>query len=703
MSSFTARISEALKAGDLPAAAALSREALDAEPGLAAHAIVATEIFRKTGDLTAARAAANRAVTLAPDLPAAWNNRGLVMLDLDLPAEAEQQFRQSVALRPDYARGHFNLGQSLIAQDRPAEAIPSLQTALRLQPDYPRALAAIGHARRLTGELRLALECLRAAHRRLPDHPATLINLAGALLDSGDRAEASRLLRHAIKVDPKNTAAWHDLGALLEADDQLSEAADCYRQALAVKSHEGRSLAALANAKRRLCDWENWAEDTDRLLALVREAIAADRPSLLWPAASLRFPVTPAEQLAIARQHAAKLARQAGATTATRIDPPNAGGRLRIGFLSQEFCHSVAGHLAQGLFGRFDRSNFEIWAFDYSPDDGSAVRKRILGDCDHCVPIGALTDAAAAEQIARSGIHILVEITSYMPRGRPGILAHRPAPIQVSYLYPATLGADFVDYFLTDPVVSPPGDEAYFSEKLVRLPACYLPANREQAIAPESPVRAHWGLPENAFVFAAFNAPDKIDPVTFDCWMRILKAVPDSVLWQRDADSPSVRDHLRKEARRRWVDPERIIFAPGVPRVEDHLARHRHAGLLLDTMVHGAHATAMDALWAGLPVLTCPGQTLATRVAASALTVAGLAELIATDPADYERRAIVLAEKPENLAAVNAKLERARLGSPVFDTDRLVRNLEQAWFGMWARHAADEAPAPIEINAPTPP
>jgi protein O-GlcNAc transferase len=703
MSSFSARISQALQAKDLPTAAILLREALTAEPDNPSHAIVAAEIFRKTGDLTSAQAAAERAVAQAPGQPAAWNNRGLVLLDLERPAEAEQQFRQAVSVRPDYARGHFNLGQSLISEDRPAEAIVALQTALRLQPDYPRALAAIGHARRLSGDLSLAIECLRAAHRRLPDHPSTLTNLAGALLESGDRVEAESLLRHAIEVDPKNTSAWHDLGALLESDDRLAEAVECYKQALSVKAREGHSLAALVNARRRLCDWENWTEDTDRLLSLLREALATDLPSPLWPAASLRFPVTPAEQLVIARQHAAKIARQAGASLATRTSPPNAGGRLRIGFLSREFCHSVAGHLAQGLFGRFDRTNFEIWLFDYSPDDGSAVRKRIIGDCDHHISIGPMTDAAAADRIDQSGIHILVEITSYMPHGRPGILAHRPAPIQVSYLYPATLGADYVDYFLTDPIVSPPGDEAYFSEKLIKLPACYLPANREQAIARETPDRAHWGLPENAFVFAAFNAPDKIDPATFDVWMRILKAVPDSVLWQRDADSPVVRDHLRREARKRWVDPERIVFAPGVPRVEDHLARHRHAGMLLDTFVHGAHATAMDALWAGLPVLTCPGETFATRVAASALTAAGLSELIATDPADYERRAIELAENPAKLAAVKARIKKARLGSPIFDTDRLVRCLERAWLEMWARHAAGESPAAFDVSAPTPP
>jgi protein O-GlcNAc transferase len=688
-----------VREGDVVGAAARLPEALAAEPDDAGLAVVAAEVFRRVGRLDEARAAADRAVNLAPGEPAAWNNRGLVRLDRDDPAGAEADFRAAVERRPDYGRGWYNLAQALIAQARPTEAIGILSELLRRQPDHPRALAALGQARCLAGETAAGLRDLREAWRQLPEHPSIAVNLAGALLATGGAGaieEAGHLLTDATRRHPASATAWHDLGAWHERQDRLVEARDCHRRALEARPGGIQALAALVDVRRRLCDWSGGAAEAEALRAGTRAALREGRPCPVGPAASLRQPFTAAEQFAIARDQGRRLARWAPVERPAR--PRGAGERLRLGFFSREFAHSVAGHLAQGIFGRFDRSVFEVWACDYSPEDGSAVRGRILGDCDRVLRLGDLSDDAAARAIAAAGIDILVEITSYLPGGRPEVLARRPAPVQVSYLYPASLGADFIDYFLTDAVVSPPGDEAYFSEKLIRLPGCYLPANSEQAIAAETPDRAHWGLPETGFVFASFNAPDKIDPATFDAWMRILAAVPGSVLWQREGrNAGEVAGNLRREARSRGIDGDRIIFAGGVARVEDHLARHRHAGLLLDTFIHGAHATAMDALWAGLPVLTCPGQTLASRVAASLLTAAGLPELIAADGAEYERQAVALARDAGALGEIRDRLAEAKATGRLHDTDRLVRGLERAFQEMWARHESGRAPEAFAV------
>ncbi|MBL9152510.1 MAG: tetratricopeptide repeat protein [Verrucomicrobiales bacterium] len=683
-----------VREGEVAAAAARLPGALAAGPGDAGLAIVATEVFRRVGRLDEALAAGERAVTLAPGEPAAWNNRGLVRLDGDDPAGAEADFRQAVSCRPGYDRGRYNLAQAWIAQGRTGEAIALLEELLARvgttneagAGSVARLLGSLGQARVLAGNVEGGLRDLREAHRRQPEGASIALNLAGALLAAGGKAgeaEAGRLLQEAVRRHPDSASAWHDLGAWHERQERLVEARECHVRALELRPGNLRALAALVDVRRRLCDWSAEPAEGARLRTAVRLALRAGRSCPVGPAASLRQPFSAAEQYAIARAEGRRLASRVPVERYAR-QPKKPGDQIRLGFFSREFAHSVAGHLAQGLFGRFDRNLFEVWACDYSPDDGSAVRRRILGDCDGVLSLRELSDAAAARAIAAAGIDILVEITSYLPGGRPGVLARRPGRVQLSYLYPASLGADFIDYFLTDAVVSPPGDEAYFSEKLVRLPGCYLPANGEQAIAAETPDRAHWGLPEEpGFVFASFNAPDKIDAATYDCWMRLLAAVPGSVLWQRVGRAGDVvAENLRREARLRGIDGERIVFAPPVPRVEDHLARHRHADVLLDTFIHGAHATAMDALWAGLPVLTCPGQTLASRVAASLLTAAGLPELIAGSRAEYERLGVSLARDRLTLRALRERLLESKKTGRLYDGDRLVRELERAFLGM---------------------
>ena len=392
---------------------------------------------------------------------------------------------------------------------------------------------------------------LREAIKLRPDYPPARLNLANTLADLGQLDEAERCLRHVLQSDPAYVQAWHDLGALMEKRHRMGEACEAYRRAVAIDPAEFRSLAALENSKRRICDWSDRPRCMERLLGIVRDCVARGKPSPLWPLASLRFPTTSAERLTIARQYARSIsASVSGASVVSRQSSVFAlqSERLRLGFLSHEFGHTVVSHLMAGLYRRFDRQRFEIMAFDYSRNDVSQLRRRVLGDCDRCVEVSGMAPQVAAERIAAERVHILIDINSYMPGGRPEIAAHRVAPIQVSYMYPASMGADWIDYFLTDRFVTPPGHERFFTEKLAYLPDAYLPTNCDQPISDQCPGRTACGLPEEGFVFCSFNNADKIEPELFDVWMRILSRVPGSVLWQR-CDETIVEDNLRNEAR----------------------------------------------------------------------------------------------------------------------------------------------------------
>jgi predicted O-linked N-acetylglucosamine transferase (SPINDLY family) len=296
-------------------------------------------------------------------------------------------------------------------------------------------------------------------------------------------------------------------------------------------------------------------------------------------------------------------------------------------------------------------------------------------------------------------VDILVDLKGHTYRSRPQIPAYRPAPVQVSYLgFPATMGADFIDYIIVDSFVVPPSEQPYFSEKLVHLPGCYQVNDTRRAITAVTPSRAECGLPHDGLVFCSFNNSYKITPDVFGVWMRLLEAVPESVLWLIGSNA-LVERNLRREAEKRRIAADRLVFAPWLP-PEEHLARQRNADLFLDTLPCNAHTTASDALWAGLPVLTCVGNTFAGRVAGSLLAGIGLPELITSSLADYERSALALAHEPGRLRALRERLARNREAAP-FDLPRLTRNIESAYTRMWELRCAGHGPVAFSVEEPT--
>jgi protein O-GlcNAc transferase len=370
--------------------------------------------------------------------------------------------------------------------------------------------------------------------------------------------------------------------------------------------------------------------------------------------------------------------------------------KLTVGYLSADFHDHATAHLMRSLFGRHDREKFEIHCYSYGPDDNSRYRKQIIEESDQFIDIRGDSHINAARRIYAGAVDILVDLKGHTRGARLGILACRPAPVQVHYLgYPGTTGADFIDYLITDRIVTPEDHAAYYSEKLVYLPHCYQVNDDLQEIATRDWLRSALGLPDKGFVFSSFNLPYKIDPVIFDSWMRILQQVPESVLWLFD-DNQNARRNLRREAADRGIKPDRLVFAQKIGKVE-HLSRLKSADLALDTRIVNGHTTTSDALWAGVPVVTLQGSHFASRVSSSLLHAVGLPELVTDGLEEYEKLAVRLALRPAELKAVCRKLNMHRLKEPLFDTARFVRNLERAYTEMWWIFSEGRAPTQIEV------
>lgn len=516
------------------------------------------------------------------------------------------------------------------------------------------------------------------------------------LLEQRKFDEALSWLRKAVEIDPRHAGAHNNLGIALARGNLPGEAIRHFRAALAADPDLSDARVNLWMPLLEACDWATLESELADLVSLAPAVPEGDWVTRISPYVSLLLPLPREMQRQVARAYSARIERAvAGLPRPDRAlerDPP----RLRIGYVSGDFHNHATAHLTAGMFARHDRRRFEVYAYSIGHGDASEYRRRIVAGCDRFVEVGDEPFEATARRMAADGVHIAVDMKGYCGGGRPEIFALRPAPVQVSFLgYPGSMGAGFIDYLIADRRVAPESEAEWFSERLVWMPSSYQVNDREQPIAERVPTRAEAGVPEAGFVFCCFNRSFKIDAETFALWMRILAAVPGSVLWLFRSNL-AAENALRTAALRHGVAHERLVFATKLPKPE-HLARHRLADLVLDTHVVNAHTTASDALWAGVPVLTWPGETFAARVAASLLHTIGLSELVAPSASAYEETAIELARNPQRLRALRERLARKRLAAPLFDTDRYVRALERAYERMWAVHAAQGRPRSFSV------
>ena len=586
----------------------------------------------------------DRVLARLPDHVVTLTNRGNALHELGRGAAAIESFERVLAIDPQAAAAHYGLGVALYAMKRPAQALASFDLALALRPDYVDALSNRGAALQLMERSAEALATFDRVLALQPNHVDAIGNRARALQALGRHGEAAAAFGALLAVAP---AALHAHGSRLYC--QLN-----------------------------LCDWSEYAAATEQIRAAVR---AGREATMTFPL--LAVSPAAAELLQCARMEAQRNFPQSSAPLWT--GEIYSHEKIRLAYISADFRDHPVSFLLAELLENHDRERFEIIGISLRPEDHGATGQRIKAACDRFVEVSALDDRAAARLLREMEIDIAVELSGYTMSGRPAILAHRPAPVQVNYLgFASTLGTRHLDYLIADARVITPADQMHYAEQVACLPDSFMPRDGTAVRGSGLPDRAAAGLPARGFVFCCFNNAFKFNPPVFDIWMRLLQAVEGSVLWLPD-HGPAVLQNLRREARARGVDPDRLVIAARLSRMEDHLARLPLADLFLDTFPYNAHTTASDALWAGLPLLTRTGESFASRVAASLLHAIGLPELVTHNARDYEAMALRLATEPGLLAALRERLARNALTHPLFDGERHRRHLESAYRTMHER------------------
>jgi protein O-GlcNAc transferase len=617
-----------------------------------------------------------KALALEPRSIEALNNRANVLQSLRRYEEALTSCERALAIKPDYAEALNNRGNILHDLRRHDEALESYAKALAIRPDYAKALANRAEVLRDLNRFEEALVCCDKALAITPDLPEALNNRGLALHGLKRPADSLSCYDQALAIRPDYTKAFANRARVLVDLGRYEEALASFDRALrvrpgAVDPIEGQLRSEYLSLKRKICDWTAYSRDRDQLIAALGSSTTTVLPFVLlgWlddPARLRRAAQRFVDGFKPGRRH---------------VLPERARTvheKIRLGYVSPDFRNHAVAHLTAETFELHDRGKFELHAFSLGRNDGSSMHDRLARSFDRFVDARQVSDFELARQMRTLEIDLAIDLGGFTQGCRPAILAYRPAPIQINYLgYPGTMGADFIDYAIVDPFLVPAGQESGFNEKLVRLPDCYQANDRKRAIAERTPTRAECGLPEGGFVFACFNNTYKLTPAIFDTWMRLVRAVPGSVLWLLGSNEIA-RRNLCQAAQAREVSSDRLVFAEYLPLAE-HLARHRLADLFLDTLPYGAHVTASDALWAGLPVLTCAGRSFASRVAGSLLHAVGLPELVTETLDEYEALALRLAGDPQLLGALRVRLADNRLTAPLFDSARHCRHLEDAY------------------------
>lgn len=655
--------------GDVTAAEASYLRACECNPRFAEAFYNLGNVLKKQMRHAEAIRAYRRALDVKPGYTAALNNLGTSLMETGAIEESISTFRRAVEIQPDFAVALNNLGNALRAADQADQAVSAYRRALQFRPDYADVYNNLGNALR---QLKRFDESIAAFHHALklkPIYATAYENLGHAFVDARRSAEALASYQMSAKINPSNPFVFNSIGKLLQAQGRLDEAVSSYRTALRIKPDFPEAEAQMLHQLQHMCDFSA-ADEISSACERFRYETRASAPftALAWaddPDLQLRRSIAwSREKYGIAE---AKIPER----------PSIYPERLKLGYFSADFHDHATMFLLAGVLREHDRSSFEVFAYSYGRNRQGKLRKKAEEYVDHFFDVSELTESAIAEMVRAHSLDIAIDLKGYTRETQSGILRFRLAPVQVNYLgYPGTMGADFIDYLIGDPVVIPSDQRGYYTESLIYMPHSYQPNDDERQIASEVGCRQTYNLPGNAFVLCCFNNNYKIGRAEFRIWMRILRSNPDSVLWLMQSNRWA-EENLRREAWACGVDPSRLVFAGKVSHAE-HLARHRHADLFIDTFNYNAHTTASDALWASLPVVTKQGSQFAARVAASLLTAAGLPELIARDDSEYERIIMELVNCREKLTSLKGKLAQVHR-SALFDTRRYTRNLESGF------------------------
>jgi protein O-GlcNAc transferase len=622
--------------------------------------------------------------------PSLFYNLGLISSLMNEHQQALKFYDLALNLDNQDPAIHINRGASLNELKQYEGAIASLNRAIALNPNIAEAWSNKGTALNELKRHEAALVDYDKAIELNPQHVEAWSNKGVSYAELKCYEEALAHYDKAIELNPQYIEAWSNKGTALSELKRYEAAAKSFHQALVLNPELPFGKGVLLHAKMLACDWQG----VDSLYQSICQDITENKKS----ADPFGFQGICNDELLL--QKCAEIFSNTKFPASPQFDFEHLkreGGKIRIGYLCGEFREQATSILMTEIWELHDKSRFEIIAFDNGWDDKSPRRKRIEAAFDEWIDISRMSDDQAAAFIADKEIDVLVNLNGFFGKPRQGIFAKKPAPIEVNYLgFPGTIGSTYMDYLIADNVVIPKESRQYYTEKIVHLPHCYQANDSSREIDGRKFSKKELGLPEEGFVFCCFNNSYKILPQMFDIWMRLLHSIPGSVLWLIEDNQDATR-HLQQEAQARGISAARIIFAKRVP-LSEHLGRHQCADLFLDTLPYNAHTTASDALWAGLPVLTCTGTSFAGRVASSMLTVLDLPELITTSVAQYESLAYELASQPEKLHQIKTKLAKNRLHSPLFNADLIARELESAYLAMYKRFQEGLPPEHINLT-----
>ncbi len=661
-----------------------------------------------------------RALAVRPDYPEVHSNIGQLLLQRQAFDEAREHFETTLRALPRFAAAHLGLGRIHLEAGRLEDAERHLEQALQLQQGQE-ASGLLGVVKTRLGKVAEAEALLKQSLRSGRDSFNANLNLAYLYLRTGRSGQALEHFERAGSIRRDEAQTWLGLARAMtvqcrldQADTALAKVASLdhtlYSQTFAQETAGPRPndevpIQASATAlfvrqwmdNLRCCNWENYQLSLDTARNLIGESVDGTTDIGFDAFSALLLPLDPAVQLDIAKRRSRHLAQQ------VEVLPPDTGHeaqpqRLRIGYLSPDFRRHAVSQVYRDLLYGHDRQAFEIYGYSLWPETDCPVHRDIKRGCDHFVYLDRLSNREAAERIRADGIHILVDLAGYTKYARPEIFAARPAPLQAVYGgYPGSTGAPWIDYKFISHEYLEPGDERHYSEQLVIVKDTHQVVSRLPVPAAQRPPRSRYGLPEEGFLFCSFQGTQKIDPDLFASWMRILEQVQGSYLWLV-TDNALARANLRGHAKRLGVDPDRLLFADMVE-VAEHIQRQAAADLFLDTRIYSGMTTVSMALWAGLPLLTWTGNNYTSRQGRVALACYGIGEeLIASDPRDYEEKAIFLSRNPEKLQDLRDRIAARRETSPLFQTGKTIERVEQAYRTLWRRHLDGLPPASFEIR-----
>jgi protein O-GlcNAc transferase len=659
-----------LRQGDSTGAVSAFQRAVDLSPYDAALRAELGAAQLAGRDFAAAAATLEHALTLDAKLAGAAANLGEALRNLSQDDKAAAAIRHAIALDPTLAEAHLGLGRLEAARGDTGSAARELMAAAQLKPADGRIALAVAADLEQLGRRAEALGVLRAAARAQPGN-ADIHDATGSLLHRlGQPPEALDCYERALAIDDGRAQTHLNCGCALEAMGAYHRAIACLRQALELRPSDAGALAAMASCAFRLCDWD-LADSMVAALHLLPEGIDALHPFLM-----LAADMEPAETAHSLRRRGRASARE----QKPLLSPRQKQDRLRIAYVSPDFRAHPVGYALAGIIEHHDRTRIAPIGISLSAADGSEIGSRLKSAFDEFIDVSSLSDMEAVKLMREHEVDVAIDLAGLTTGGRSAIFALRAAPIQVNYLgFPGSMGMDCMDFIIADRIVAPASDEPFFSEKVLRMPDSYLPFDDSRVVAPVGVTREAVGLPASGFVFCAFNNGYKITRALFEVWMSLLRDVPGSVLWLRSMGGETAAN-LKNAARALGISADRLVFASFVEAIDAHLSRLQLADLFLDTLPYNAHTTAAEALWAGVPVITCLGRTFAGRVGASLLTACGQSELICADIECYRMLALRIAKSPELHAAIQSRLRGCQSSAKLFDAALYTRNLEDLLF-----------------------